>query len=115
MSSLRLDITERGNAVIITLSGSADMAQAGDLKTKLEKIPLTDKNVILDLSTLDFIASMGLGGLIFIHQQCQQQQTSFKLVSPQGAVAKVLKTTQLDQLFDIYSSIDEALAELKSS
>ncbi|MBN1765158.1 MAG: STAS domain-containing protein [Sedimentisphaerales bacterium] len=112
MSNLNLDISERNNTIIITLSGSADMAQAGDLKSKLEKTPLTDKNVIIDMGSLEFIASMGLGGLIFIHQLCLQQKTSFKLVNPQGAVAKVLKTTQLDQLFDIYSSIDEALAEL---
>jgi anti-sigma B factor antagonist len=111
MSKLTITIDQHQQATVIRLSGSADMAEANSLKNQLDQYPTAEhNNLVVDLSDLHFISSMGLGSLIQAHRQCQEGRGHLSLVSPQESVARVLKTTQLDQLFDIYPSVEAALA-----
>jgi len=111
MSELTIDIAEHDAGVIVRLAGSADMTAAQDLRHQLERLPTEETNrIVLDLSALDFISSMGLGVLIQFHRQCQEGTGGLRLANPQESIVKVLETTQLDQLFDIYTSLDEALS-----
>ncbi len=100
-----------GQAVVVTLGGSAGMAEAESLRQRLEhlaqnKSPL----IVLDLSEMDFISSLGLGAIVAGHLKCRHHQGLIRLVNPQPAVRELLETTRLNQLFQVYSSIDEALA-----
>jgi len=110
MSSLAITIDKRLGTTIVNLDGSADMSEVHTLRNQLETLSTEHQNnIIVDLSRLNFISSMGLGSLIQAHRQCRQEQGTLCLVNPQEAVARLLKTTQLDQLFSIYHSVDEAI------
>ena len=94
---------------VIRLEGSADMTATNDLNAKVKQlISENNFNLIFDLSELGFICSMGLGCLIFAHSRCLENEGQFSIVNPQPAVVKLLQTTQLDHLFNIFPSIEAA-------
>ena len=111
MNSLKINTTQIDNYVVIRLRGSADMTAANQMNKQMQQLIKEEKfNLIVDLSDLGFICSMGLGSLISIHNKCNQNQGCFCLVNPQKTLNKVFQTTQLNHLFDIYDSVETAIA-----
>lgn len=110
MSNLSISTSVEGDTVVIGLSGSADMAEIAQLRETMDGLLKEKKSKwILDLSELIFISSIGLGTLIHAQRHCRENAGFLALVNPRDDVAHVLKTTQLDQIFDIYPDLSTAL------
>jgi anti-sigma B factor antagonist len=109
--ALRIDVSHRGTTMVVKLTGSADMEVCSDFRDRL--VSLIDDNtkaLIFDLSDLDFICSLGLGGIIAAHLRCRLNDGRVALVAPKAEIAELLEVTQLTRLFTIYDSVDAALA-----
>lgn len=108
--TLRLKVQQIQGAVVVCAGGMADIATAQRMKLKLEQLAQQHLPVIiLDLSNLKFICSVGLGAIIGAHVKCRHHQGEIRLVNPQPAVLGVLETTRLTQLFPIYQTVEDAL------
>ena len=66
--------------------------------------------VILDLSTIDFVCSTGLGMLVTVLKNAKSQSKTFELCAPQPQVLEVLRVTMFDRLFQIHDSLEIATA-----
>jgi serine/threonine-protein kinase RsbW len=111
--NLDLTLAERGQAAVITLIGSADMAEANELAALLDQaIEKGAVQLVLDLSRLEFTSSMGLGVLIRAQNRCGSHGGQIRFVQPQDAVLRVLKTTRLDQLFPIDATVEKSLESI---
>jgi anti-anti-sigma factor len=64
--------------------------------------------VIIDLSLVDFLSSLGLGTLVRSAKAQMSRQGRVVLLSPQPHVAKVLETTQVDQIVPVVYDFEEA-------
>ena len=107
---LHLDVARRGDAVVVKVDGSVAMAEAEQLRAVLEdlaaqRVPL----IVLDVSEMDFIGSVGLGAIISGHLKCRHHRGQIKLVNPTEPVRELLETTRLNKLFGIYASVEQAL------
>jgi anti-sigma B factor antagonist len=110
MNRLEILVSEREDTIVLSLSGSADMGEAELLNQHLEKEFSQGRyKMVIDLSDLEFTSSMGLGSLIRAHTKCRQEKGRLSLVNPQPAVMKVIQTTHLNELFNIYQTLDEAM------
>jgi len=69
---------------------------------------------LVDLSQLEFIASLGVGMLISSAKALQRHGAKMVLLSPSDSVEKVLKTLGIDQVIPIAHSLDEGLRLLAS-
>lgn len=67
------------------------------------------KRVILNLSSVEFIDSSGLGAIVASMKQLGAER-SLDLVGLQPVVAKVFRLTRMDTVFHLYPNLDEALA-----
>ena len=106
---LRLELRETGSMAVVGIHGSAGMDEADTIRIQLEE--LTAKHVpliILDLSDMDFISSLGLGAIIAGHLKTRHYEGEIRLVNPQPAVRRLLETTRLTKLFPLYASLDMA-------
>lgn len=65
--------------------------------------------VVLDLEHLDFMCSSGLGALINAHAKARPFQGQVFLASPSPMVMRLLETTRLTNLFEVFPNVDEAL------
>jgi anti-anti-sigma factor len=71
--------------------------------------------VILDLSAVEYIPSLGLGALVSLLRQLRQKEHRFLLAGLHPDVRSTLAVTRLDKLFEIYPSFDEAARHLQET
>jgi len=64
-SAYHMDLNRRGRVVIVKLAGSVNMDVCDEVRDRLIEIVDEEptENLILDLSELKFICSVGLGGI----------------------------------------------------
>ncbi len=112
METLKITVDIQDKAAVINLAGSADNTACEDIvrQTKL-LLENNQTNLIINMNDLTFICSMVLGSLIDAHEKCKAAGGEIKLVNPPGPVMKVLQITQLDRIFSIYTSIDDAIID----
>ncbi len=108
---MNIELEPSGNAQVIhvigELIGDDDaplVAEATNLLTSPEA------RVIIELSKVPYMNSTGLSELVRITAQANVQEARVALASPSPFVEGVLQTTQLDRFFEVYASVDEAIA-----
>jgi len=109
-SAFQVDVEHRGTATIVRLVGSANMDVSADLQDRL--LELADapvERLILDLSALEFISSVGLGAFVAAHLRCCHHHGAVKLVAPQPKILELLNVTKLIKLFPIHDSVEAAM------
>jgi len=104
-------LVERDGWQVLTLAGDVDVATAPRLRDRLVQL-ITDgpPQLVVDLSGLSFIDSMGLGALVSGLKRARAHDGDLRLAGPTDHVAKVLAITRLDLAFVVADSVDEALA-----
>ena len=65
--------------------------------------------VVIDLSAVAIVPSLALGVLVQIVNRCKARQQKLKLSGVQPQVRQVFAITKLDRVFELASSVDEAL------
>ncbi len=71
------------------------------------------KNVVMDFSELEWANSAGMGAIISCYHTLRRNDGELKFASPTPKVEYYLNITKLNQVFEVYSSVDEAVASFK--
>ncbi len=110
-SPLSIDVDAPADGpTVVRLGGSATMDEAERLTAELRRVAGTCRGgIVLDLTGLDFICSMGLGALIVAHVTGQRHGCAVCVAAPQQAIREMLQTTRLNLIFPIHDSLDDAL------
>ena len=78
------------------------------------KIDEGPKHIILDLSQIDFVDSSGLGALVQLAKQSQNNQGTLQIVT-NARVTQTVKLVRLEKFLALQTSVDKALENIKSS
>jgi anti-sigma B factor antagonist len=65
--------------------------------------------VIVDLSKVELLPSLGLGMLLQMSTKCKTRQQSLKLACVQPKVRQVFTITKLDRVFDLSDTVEAAM------
>jgi len=94
---------------VLRLAGEVDVATAPRLRDRLVSLVTGgQRDLIVDLSGVTFIDSMGLGALVSGLKRARAQGGDLRLVGATDHVAKVLEITRLNQAFVVAESVAEA-------
>ena len=107
-----MNVTERneGNVVVLRLRGRLDGNTAKDFEDKLvAAIEKGEHQVTLDLSDLDYISSAGLRVMLIGAKRIKATGGKFVLSSMHANVKEVFDISGFTGIFDITSTLDEAL------
>jgi anti-sigma B factor antagonist len=100
----------RGGATVISPSGEVDIATAGQLRDRVDQvIERTEGTVVVDLTSVTFIDSTGLGVLIGARKRCVEDGRTLRVVIAEPRILKVFEITGLTELFDIRPTAELAL------
>lgn len=94
--------------VLISVDGTVDAATAPDLRAAIE--PFSTRPgiiVVLDLGTLDFIDSAGLGALIGAQRRLREKGGELRLTRVPSHVQKLLRITALDQALPVHAPLGD--------
>jgi anti-sigma B factor antagonist len=108
-----LDITIRGDGTerTVHLEGTCDLASAPQLREKLTELrPPAVKDLIVDVSGLEFIDSTGLGLLLGAMRRLRESGGSLSIAGATGGVLRVLEITDLDKVIPLFPDIESARA-----
>lgn len=110
---MEVSVTSRqsGDRTVVHVAGEIDVYTAPALREELaaqqEAGPI---DLVVDLTEVPFMDSTGLGVLVGALKRARTTGGDLRLVIDQEKVLKVFRITALTQVFDIHSSLDEALA-----
>lgn len=111
-NDFQMEVEQRGEAAVVRLAGSIHMNACEQLQSELIRlIDRPTRKLVVDLSALRFICSLGLGALVAAHLRSRHHKGAIRLVSPDPSIRALLEITKLVKIFPPYDSIDRALAE----
>ncbi len=107
--SIDLKSENRGGALLFKLRGSLDLATSPTVRAALSDAQQTKKDVVVDLTHLEFLDSTGLGALIGAHRRATEGGGSLRLIVNHGPILRLLTITGLIRVLSVYHSVDDAL------
>ena len=106
---MKITITEFDDlGTRMTLAGKLDIAGAGELVQPLATVAGTRRNILVDMTGVDFISSMGIRHLVTAARTVGRSGRTLCLLNPGPLVTDVLRTAGLDEYLKIVRSEDEA-------
>jgi anti-sigma B factor antagonist len=70
------------------------------------------KNLVLDLSAVETIDSAGISELVMVYMRACAAEREVRIASPKKRVHDLLELTNVGSLFQIYPTLNEAIASL---
>ncbi len=111
--ALDIRVEPRDRCTVVRLTGSANMVMCDRLRDQLVKLVSEESpHLVLDIAGLEFISSLGLGGIIAAHLRCRRLGGRLLLVAPQPAILDVLNVTKLNLLLPVHPTVDDAIASI---
>jgi anti-sigma B factor antagonist len=111
--TLSLEAQQPGGAIVLRCQGR--LMFQNDVRTLsalvAEVLP-TARRMIVDLSGVESINSAGLGELVLTHMWAEAAGFELKFAGPRKSVRQLFELTNLVSIFDLYSSVPEAMAAI---
>lgn len=103
------NVVDAGNGItLVELSGRMDVAGALQADPAFAEIASDNTNVIVDLSKVDFLASLGIRTLVSASKALRAKNGGMVLLTPQPNVEQVLRSSGIDTIIPIATSREEA-------
>ena len=113
--SLRGTREVRNNYQLFRLTGLLDaFSEAAFRKVLTKCIDDGPKHVILDLSTIDFLDSSGLGALVQLVKKAKVLEGTLQIVT-NPRVTGTVKVVRLEKFLSLQPSVDEAIKNVKDA
>lgn len=94
----------------VIISGRIDIAGAAEIDMPMSVVGGSRRSVIIDLSGVVFIASLGLRSIVLSGKSILSKKGKVALFAPQPAVEEVITTSGIDELIAIYHDMEAAIA-----
>lgn len=108
--ALTCQIEQTPTCHLLRLAGQADVSAMPDLEQALTRLIATrPKAVVVDLTQMSFISSLGIGTLLNLHKAITRHGGRIRCVAPQPMVAEAFRRVRLYDVLDIRDSLDSAL------
>ncbi len=96
--------------LVLEFDGEIDAGNAPDLKKALvETIESGEKHLLIDMSRISYIDSLGIGTFISSLSTATKAGATFKICSLSVFLNRIFDLTRLKKVFDVYESEEEAL------
>ncbi|WP_447002159.1 STAS domain-containing protein [Saccharothrix isguenensis] len=105
-----------GGVPVLRVTGEIDMGSVDTVRAELLAwLESASDRVVLDLTGVMFLASSGLALLVEAARHAERCGVRFVVAAGHRAVLRSIKATQLDEVFDIYPDVDQAVATVSAT
>jgi anti-sigma B factor antagonist len=101
--------------VVLVISGPMDVATTPRLRDSLVRLIDEGRHrLVLDLSGVDFIDSIGLGVIVGMVHRLRPHDGSLAVAAPSPQARNVFQITQLVRVIALYDTTDAAVSAVRS-
>jgi anti-sigma B factor antagonist len=100
---------------VLKVGGDIDLATVPALEAAIDEALIPKPpGLVIDLSDVAFLASAGLQALVSTHTNVSQS-AHFAVVANSASTSRPIELTGLDQIFELYPTLAEALTAVKTN
>lgn len=101
------------NVQVLDLTGNLDTASSEFLLDAVQGM-IEDgyQNFVLNCRGLDYISSIGLGTLVRAKSRLHHETGNIALACVHGVIADAIHLVHFDRVFNLYETVDEAVAAI---
>jgi anti-sigma B factor antagonist len=100
---------------VLKVGGDVDLATVPALEAAIDEALIPKPTgLVIDLSEVAFLASAGLQALVSTHTNVSQS-AHFAVVANSASTSRPIELTGLDQIFELYPTLAEALTAVKNN
>ena len=97
---------------VVDVAGEVDVFSASVLAEQLTQLfDAGRRTVVVDLTSVTFLDSTGLGTLVAARNRAEEEGGQLPIIGSGERVMRLFRITGLDEVFEIYPSIDAAITE----
>ena len=113
MELVQLEIEERGDVVIASVSGELDLAGAPSTGQAIGgAVPTSARTLVVDFTGLEFIDSSGIAMLFNLARRLGARRQELRVVARGGEpVARVLEIVEFNRAAPVHETLDDALEQ----
>ncbi len=109
-------VDERNGVVVMAMGGDAALEHVDELESAVTKmVARSPKKLVVDLSDVSFIASLGVGQLVTLCLHVKRKGGRAVVASPPSATREVLDRCKMHTVVPLASDVDEAIAMLSGT
>jgi anti-sigma B factor antagonist len=110
------EVAEFGRWAVMRVTGEIDMATAPRLRQHVQTVTARKPaGLVLDLDRVDFIDSTGLGVMVGAAKRMRMIDGGFRIVCSQKHLNSLFEITRLNEVFDLYESLEDALSTVEGA
>lgn len=102
------EIVPGERAVVLRVIGRLDAKSAPALTARCAEIRTSGRNLIVNLSRVDFIASSGVGALLSMAEEFRKAGRTVRFAAPSSSVFSVIRLLNLEPFLPIDANEQEA-------
>lgn len=109
--NLELATRRVGEHVVVAATGEIDNVSAPALREAL--VAALDEGapqVVVDLTGVEFLDSSGLGALVGVNKHAQRTSARVAVVCPQPHLRRLFEISRLDEVLQVFDSLDAVTA-----
>ena len=107
---MKIKTQDYNDVTVVELQGELDSDSTKMLRKNITDIVARQRvGIVLDMSGVGFIDSAGLERLLWARDYCDENTRQFKLAGLDETLAKILEVTRLENEFDRYAELAEAV------
>jgi len=107
---MKIRTQDYNDVTVVELQGDLDSDSAELFQNAITDIIAKRKaGIVLDMSAVGFIDSQGLEQLLWVRDCCSQSKRELRLAGLDETLAKILEVTRLENEFDHYAELAEAV------
>lgn len=103
---MRVNKQKCGDVTVITFDGSLDSDTAVAVQADLERLVPDTGTAVLDLSSMDYMSSVGLRVLLLAHRRAQSSGARIVLAGLHPDVREVMSATGFLSFFDVVDTVE---------
>lgn len=103
-------VHEEQGKLVIRLSGDVDLDHSARIRRLLLDQVEKGKDILVDLSAVDYIDSSGIASLVEALQAVRDAGHDLQLVAVSQQAMRVLRLARLDKVFSIHEDLADGLA-----
>lgn len=110
---MEVKTTQDGNTLIVEPAlARLDVQSVPAFKEMSADLVQPGGNMVIDLHAVKFVDSTGLGALLSLLRRAKEVDGQLALARASEQTMAMFRLVRMTRIFDIYSTVDEALASL---